>query len=147
MPMAMKNLIIVQHWDMLCYVIIWGGGYWFQVHKLHLGDCMYLHKTTLIMLNLIMEHVILHVWKVLLFKVLLVEDKDGQTWKNHVHSCILCHLPNVDSQIDPSLFVVHVGLCCNVVRAILRGNHYIKFIIDVLKDDLWDVLCHHWKKY
>ncbi len=83
----------------------------------------------------------------LLFKVLLVEDKDGQTWKNHVHSCILCHLPNVDSQIDPSLFVVHVGLCCNVVRAILRGNHYIKFIIDVLKDDLWDVLCHHWKKY
>jgi hypothetical protein len=113
----------------LCHYL--KGGYWLQVHKLHLGDYMYLHKTTLIMLNVIMEHVILHVRKVLLFKVLLVEDKDGQTWKNHVHSCILCHLPNVYSQIDPSLFVVHVGLCCNVVRAILRGDHYIKFMIGV----------------
>ncbi len=108
---------------------------------------MYLHKTTLIMLNVIMEHVILHLRMVLLLKMLLVQDKDGQTWKDHVHNCILCHLPNVDSQIDPSLFVVHVDLCCNVVRAILRGNHNIKFMIGVLKDDLWDVLCHHWNKY
>jgi hypothetical protein len=66
---------------------------------------MYLHKTTLIMLNVIVEHVILHVRKVLLFKVLLVEDEDGQTWKDHVHSCILCHLPNVDTEIDPSLLL------------------------------------------
>jgi hypothetical protein len=108
---------------------------------------MYLHKTRLIMLNVIMEHVILHVQKVLLFKLLLAEDEDGQTWKDHVHNCILCHLPNVHTQIDPTLFVFHVYLCCNVMRAILRANHYIKFMISVLKDNLWDVLCQCWKEY
>jgi hypothetical protein len=27
MPMAMNNLTIVQYWYMLCYAIIWIGGY------------------------------------------------------------------------------------------------------------------------
>jgi hypothetical protein len=41
---------------------------------------------------------------------LLLEGRDGQTWKNHVHNCASCHLPNVDGQIDPSLVVVLVSL-------------------------------------
>jgi len=37
--------------------------------------------------------------------VLLLEGQDDQTWKDRVHNCTLCHLPNVDGQIDPSLAV------------------------------------------
>jgi len=40
MPMAMKNLIIVQHWDILHYAIIQGGVYGFKfviwIRRLHL---------------------------------------------------------------------------------------------------------------
>lgn len=138
----MENLIIVQHWEMLCYVIIWGGGYWLQAHKLHLGNYMYLHKTTVIMQQLFCMCRRWYFSKCYYWRTKMV--KHGKTM---CISCILCHLPNVDTQSDPSLFVVHVGLCYNVVRAILRGNHYIKFMISVLKDDLWDVLRHHWRKY
>jgi hypothetical protein len=27
MPMAIENLALAQHWDMLCYTTICGGGY------------------------------------------------------------------------------------------------------------------------
>ncbi len=35
------------------------------------------------------------------YVVLLLEGQDGQTWKDRVYNCALCHLPNVDGQIDP----------------------------------------------
>jgi hypothetical protein len=56
--------------------------------------------------------VILCVHKVLLSKVLLLEGRDGHTWKDHVRNCAPCHLPNVDGQMDPSLVVVPAGLRC-----------------------------------
>jgi hypothetical protein len=44
--------------------------------------------------------------------VLLLEGQVGQTWKNHVHNCALCHLPHVNGEIDPSLLVVFVEFRC-----------------------------------
>ncbi len=44
------------------------------------------------------------------FGVLLLEVHDVQTWKDHVHNSMLCHLPNVYGQIDPSWVVVHARL-------------------------------------
>ncbi len=38
MPMAMKKLTITQHWDMLRYAIICGGGCQPLIHKFELGD-------------------------------------------------------------------------------------------------------------
>jgi len=55
--------------------------------------------------------VILHVWEVLPCRMLL-EGQDGQTHKDHVCNHALCHLPNVDGQIDPSLVVVLIDLQC-----------------------------------
>jgi hypothetical protein len=56
------------------------------------------------------SRVILHVRKVLPSGMLLLEGQDGQTWKDHVHNCAPCHLPNVDGQMDPSLTMVITGL-------------------------------------
>jgi hypothetical protein len=53
------------------------------------------------------------VWKLLSSKMLLLEGQNGQTWKDHMHIyCTLCHLPNVDGQIDPSLYVASTNLQC-----------------------------------
>jgi hypothetical protein len=55
--------------------------------------------------------VILCVQKVLLSRVLLLEGQDGQTWKDHVHNCVMYHLFYLNGQIDPSWVVISVGLC------------------------------------
>lgn len=44
------------------------------------------------------------------FEVLLLEGQDGQTWKDHMQNFKLCHVPNVDGQIDPSLVFVPANL-------------------------------------
>jgi hypothetical protein len=63
-------------------------------------------------LDVTIGRVILHVQKVLLFGLLLLEGQDGQTWKDHVPNCAPCHLFNVDGQIDPSLAVIPINLWC-----------------------------------
>jgi hypothetical protein len=40
--MGMDNLIIVQLWNMLCYAIIEGGGYWLWVCRFELRDYVYM---------------------------------------------------------------------------------------------------------
>jgi hypothetical protein len=42
----------------------------------------------------------------------MLEGRDGVVWKDHVHNCAPCHLPNVDGTIDPSLAVIWPGLRC-----------------------------------
>ncbi len=61
---------------------------------------------------MIIRRVILQIQMVLPFSVLLLKGQDGQTWKNHVHNYALCHLPHVDGEINPSLLIVIVKLCC-----------------------------------
>jgi hypothetical protein len=69
-----------------------------------------LQLTTSTTLNLIIGNVILLVQKVLSIRLLLLEGRDGQTWKDFVRNCAPCHFPNVDGQIDPSLAMVPTGL-------------------------------------
>jgi hypothetical protein len=38
-------------------------------------------------------HVILHVQKVIPKRVLLLEERNGQTWKDHMCNCAPCHFP------------------------------------------------------
>lgn len=40
--MPMKNLEIVEHWEIFQYAIIHGGGYWLQVHIFELKHYMYM---------------------------------------------------------------------------------------------------------
>ncbi len=59
---------------------------------------------------MIVRRVILQIQMVLPSSVLLLDGQDGQTWKNYVHNCALCHLPHVDGEINPFLLVVLVKL-------------------------------------
>jgi len=63
-------------------------------------DYVYLQYTTLTILDVIMGCVILRVRKVLPFGVFLGGQNGHGTWKDHMHNCVLCQLPNVDGQID-----------------------------------------------
>ncbi len=48
--------------------------------------------------------------KVLPSRILLLEDWDGQVWKNHLQNCAPCHLSHVDGQINPSLAIILIRL-------------------------------------
>jgi len=42
--------------------------------------------------------------------VLLLEGRDGQTWKDHVRNYAPCHFPHVDGKIDLSLAIFFARL-------------------------------------
>jgi hypothetical protein len=50
--------------------------------------------------------------EVLASRILMLEGRDGVVWKDHVHNCAPCHLPNVDGTVDLSLAVVWANLRC-----------------------------------
>ncbi len=77
-----------------------------------MGDYVYLQQTTPTTLDVMACRTILRVQEVLVFGVLMLEGRDGVVWKDHVHNCAPCHLPNVDGTVDPSLAVVRVRLRC-----------------------------------
>jgi len=58
--------------------------------------------------------------------LLLLEGLHDQTWKDHVHNCMLCHLLNVDGLIDPIL-----GNC---------SRWTLSYVV-------WDALHHLWIEY
>jgi hypothetical protein len=112
MPTTFENLAIAQHKDTLQYAIIRGGGYQPLICRFHVGDYVYLQQTAPTTLDVTVGHTILRMREVLAFGVLMLEGRDGVVWKDHVHNCAPCHLPNVDGTVDPSLAVVRAGLRC-----------------------------------
>jgi len=54
-----------------------------------------------------MGHVILRVQKVIPKRMLLLEDRNGQTWKDHMCNCAPCHFP---TWMAKSLTMVPIGL-------------------------------------
>jgi hypothetical protein len=72
LPMTMENLAIAQHQDTLHYAIVLGGGYRPWVWRFELKDYVYLQQTTWTTLDVTITHVILHVWKVLPSRTLLM---------------------------------------------------------------------------
>jgi len=63
--------------------------------------------------------------------VLLLEGQDGQTWNDRVHNCTLCHLRNVDGQIDPSLVIDPIKwlylLCGQSIKVAIMLNLWSMF--------------------
>lgn len=60
------------------------------------------------------------------FVTLLLKGRDGQTWKNHVYNCALCHLQHVDGQIDPFLVIIPYWITLYVMWAIYKGCHEVE---------------------
>jgi hypothetical protein len=82
MSIAMDQLGIVQHWDMLCYATIQGGGYWPWFYRFELWDYVYLQKTTTTMLDVIMRCVIFLCAEGVTLGVLLLEGQDDDSLLN-----------------------------------------------------------------
>ncbi len=107
-----ENLAIAQHKDTLRYAIIRGGGYGPSIRRFHVGDYVYLQQFTLTTLDVTAWCTILRMQEVLASGVIMLDGRDGVVWKDHVHNCAPCHLPNVDGTVDPNLAVVWAGLRC-----------------------------------
>jgi hypothetical protein len=78
-----------------------------------------------LILDVIVRHIIWWVWEVLPFRMLSLEGQDGQTWKDHVCNCALCHLSQVDGQIDCVFDNCSHQIMLYVVWAIYVGCHYV----------------------
>ena len=135
-PMALENLTISQHQDTLRYATIRGGGYCPRVRCYESGDYVYLQQTTPMTLDVIASRIILRVQAILQSRMLLLEGRDGQVWKDHVHNCAPCHLPHIDrSNPGDSTYKVemHVMWTCN------RSCHYVGVRQMLQEGGIWDV--------
>jgi hypothetical protein len=89
MSIAMEKLGIVQHWHMLCYATIQGGGYWPWVYRFELWDYVYLQQTTSTMLDVIMRCVIYFCVEGVTLAMLLLERQDDDLPLNPTY-CSFC---------------------------------------------------------
>jgi hypothetical protein len=87
MPMAMENLTITWHWDMFCYVIIWGGGWWPWIDRFEsFRNYVHLQYMILITLDVIVGCVIFTcVESVVLLSVVVQRLR----WSNMEGPCII----------------------------------------------------------
>jgi hypothetical protein len=99
---------------------IWRGGYRIRIGKLCLLviDNINYFGCDYICISL-------QVHKVWSFGVLLLEGLDGQTWKDHVHNYMLCHLLNMDGLIDPIFGNCSWWTLSYVMWVVYRGCHYV----------------------
>lgn len=42
---------------------------------------------------------------------MILEDEDGQVWKDCVWNCVWCNLSNIDEWVDP-IIMIPIGLRC-----------------------------------
>ncbi len=98
-----------------------------------------------------LKHVIICVQKVLPSGVLLLEGRDGQTWKDHVCNCAPCRLPNVDGKMDPSLTMVPIGLQCmlcgqalGAATMLICDNYYQGWHMRYFMPPMEEVLVGKW---
>jgi hypothetical protein len=60
--------------------------------------------------------------------------------------CASCHLPHVDGQVDSSLIIVIIELCCMLCKQFTWVTIMLICDQSVGKVGIWYVLHHLWKK-
>ncbi len=82
---------------------------------------------------------------------LLLEGRDGQTWKDLMCNCVPCLLPNVDGQIDLSLIMVPTSLQCmlygqslGITIMLICDNYYRGWHMGCFMPPLEEVLIGKW---
>ncbi len=68
----------------------------------------------------------------------MLEGRDGVVWKDHVHNCAPCHLPNVNGIVDPSLVVIWTDLRCMLCGS--RGGAAHMLVCDKCSRG-WHMVC------
>jgi len=103
-PMALENLSIAQHRDQLRYLQVRDGTYQPQLPHFKVGDFVYvqqLQRRSTLMPRA--QPLIYRVLEVRDSGVLILQGKCGRTVSMHMSHCAPCHLPAIDSSIDPRL--------------------------------------------
>jgi len=117
--MAMEILIIVQHWDILHYAIIQGGVYGIKF----VIWVRRLHLLTIDNIN-------------------YFRFDSRMCYFKYMEGIIFwCGWPNWP------IFGCHLVWFIMYVVCNIQGEPLCWFVTNVLKNDIWDVLYHHWKKY
>ena len=101
MPMAMGNLRIAQHRDTLRYAKKRSGTYQPKSKKFQPGDFVYLRRQTKDTLDASTQPTILRVVEVRENGRLKLEGADGSTAMEHMHNCAPCHLPQINTSVQP----------------------------------------------
>jgi transposase InsO family protein len=112
--MAGQNLLIAQHRDTLRYARVRSGGYTPRLKRFLAGDYVYLRDPTAVTLDLPVKPQILRVVRANDTGVLTLQGRCGTVTKKHVTEVVPCHLPILDTGIDPTLARPAVDLACEV---------------------------------
>jgi len=112
--MAGQNLLIAQHRDTLRYARVRSGGYTPRLKRFLAGDYVYLRNPTAVSLDLPVKPQILRVVRTNDTGVLTLQGRCGTTVKKHVTEVVPCHLPILDTGIDPTLARPAADLACEV---------------------------------
>lgn len=111
--MAIENLSIAHHCDILFYACIHSSAYRPQLQRFSKGDYVYLQREGLTILDVKARHTILHIKDVLPSSIFLFDGEDGRKCQKHSKNCTPCHLP-IDGYVHPKLALVLDGLRCFV---------------------------------
>ena len=115
--MAGHNLRIAQQRDTLRYAQLRGGGYNPKLIKFEVGDFVYLRRPDSQLtggLTIQARPEILRVVETRPSGVLMLQGKCGSTIPVHMSRCAPCHLPDLDSTIDPQLAKPPASLPCEI---------------------------------
>jgi hypothetical protein len=117
-PEAMSNLQIAQHRDTLRYAHIRSGTYEPKPVKFEVGDFVYTaYANTNSTLQPRAKPAILHVIEVRPSGRLILQGRCGRTTDRHMSQCAPCHLPGIDTTIDPTLVDRPAETVCEVCNS------------------------------
>ena len=119
---AGNNLKIAQHRDQLQYARRRTGAYMPKARKFQVGDFVYIKKQRRYSVYPTAGRTILRIVSDKGDGVWILQGRDGLTTSEHVQNMAPCHLPNLDTQLRPSMAVPDKHLACEVCNFAVPEN-------------------------
>ncbi len=103
--MAMENLSIAQHRNIIWYAHTRSGSYKLKVRQFDVGDFVYFQRQPNDTLDISLSRIILKIKAIKASGVLELQGVDECTIQDHSKNCAPCHLPNLDPTIITSTWI------------------------------------------
>lgn len=122
-PMALENLAIAQHRDQLRYLQVRAPDYQPRMQHFKVGDFVYVQQLQRYSaLQPRAQQAIYRIVEIRDSGVFILQGKCGRTMSMHMSHCSPCHLPGIDSSIDPRLAEVIDDIVCEVCNTDQRED-------------------------
>jgi hypothetical protein len=112
MPLALKNLLAAQQRDQRRYENVREAGYRPREWKFLVGDLVYLRRQPSDSTDVSVFKGAYKVHQVGANGRMVLQGADGTLLKEHLENCALCHNPNIDLTVDPTLTTVPADHPC-----------------------------------